>query len=278
MSFNWVEIFEKAKAHVGEIREWAGVKYKKRPDGSWRPLAKKDEYPREDSILGGTNYSEFKLRPKAAINFLLRKKSGQVKGAWNVSGIGDIDIIWGNDHLGLKHIRDKHLIELDDFSSEEEMCDKISEILKEGDVGKPYDKGRKVNIYKDNYRVVIRKMVVYDKDDNFRDKYWVLTSYDHSRKLEEKKKSFDHTHPGDSALVTPEGYLDISVSADVDKDKILFSSISSFSKSKDIKSILQVQQFCEEFLEKSKRTPIGEKKVWCERIYVKTLNGWQLMN
>ena len=93
MSFNWVEIFEKAKAHVGEIREWAGVKYKKRPDGSWRPLAKKDEYPREDSIFGGTNYSEFKLRPKAAINFLLRKKSGQVKGAWNVSGIGDIDII-----------------------------------------------------------------------------------------------------------------------------------------------------------------------------------------
>lgn len=65
--------------------------------------------------MGGTNYSEFKLRPKAAINFLLRKKSGQVKGAWNVSGIGDIDIIWGNDHLGLKHIRDKHLIEFDDF-------------------------------------------------------------------------------------------------------------------------------------------------------------------
>ena len=94
---------------------------------------------------------------------------------------------------------------------------------------------------------MIRKMVVYDKDDNFRDKYWVLTSYDHSRKLEEKKKSFDHTHPGDSALVTPEGYLDISVSADVDKDKILFSSISSFSKSKDIKSILICQIISENF-------------------------------
>lgn len=45
MSFNWVEIFEKAKAHVGEIREWAGVKYKKRPDGSWRPLAKRMSIP-----------------------------------------------------------------------------------------------------------------------------------------------------------------------------------------------------------------------------------------
>ncbi|WP_275542204.1 hypothetical protein [Helicobacter sp. 13S00401-1] len=35
---------------------------------------------------------------------LLEVKQGQVAGAFYKEGLGDIDLVWGNDNLGLKHI------------------------------------------------------------------------------------------------------------------------------------------------------------------------------
>lgn len=48
---------------------------------------------------------EFKgVKAQDAVNKLLRKKQGHVKGAFHREDIGDIDLIWGDDTCGLQHI------------------------------------------------------------------------------------------------------------------------------------------------------------------------------
>lgn len=193
----------KAKAAVGEIREWKGIKYQKQADGSWK-LAKGQKrtkvYAYKELKEFGTNYSSFEGKPKQAIDFLLKEKKGQVIGAWERRGLGKIDIVWGDDIKGIRHIRKRHFIEQDDFESLEEMSDIISDVLKHGRIGNFYENNSKVNIHKDKYRVVLMRTVVYDEKDNFRDKIWVLTSFDYSRPKEDKirKSSIVLNGPDDS--------------------------------------------------------------------------------
>ena len=48
---------------------------------------------------------EFKdVKGQAAIDKLMQEKRGHVKAAFHRDDIGDIDLLWGNDRLGLQHI------------------------------------------------------------------------------------------------------------------------------------------------------------------------------
>ncbi len=54
-----------------------------------------------DNLLG----EEFKgVKGQAAVDKLLKEKRGHVKGAFHRKDIGDIDLLWGNDYVGLLHI------------------------------------------------------------------------------------------------------------------------------------------------------------------------------
>lgn len=57
----------------------------------------------------GENYSEYTGKPKEALVFLINKKNGQVRNAWERDDIGDIDIVYGKKAFGLKHIIGKHV-------------------------------------------------------------------------------------------------------------------------------------------------------------------------
>lgn len=52
----------------------------------------------------GTNYAEFYHDGGNAIKKLLAEKQGQVAGAFYKDGLGDIDLVWGNEKMGLAHI------------------------------------------------------------------------------------------------------------------------------------------------------------------------------
>ncbi|WP_181230413.1 DUF3519 domain-containing protein, partial [Helicobacter pylori] len=52
----------------------------------------------------GTNYPEFALKPKEALEKLLQEKNGQVAGAAFRDDLGGIDFVWGNKDYGLEHI------------------------------------------------------------------------------------------------------------------------------------------------------------------------------
>ena len=98
----------------------------------------------------GTNYAEFYKDGQGAIKKLLAeaeaaKKAGvefkgQVAGAYEkeIDGVlSDIDLVWGNDEIGLKKIIDKHLSDFADFKGDtpqDKLINALSEIVKDGKV------------------------------------------------------------------------------------------------------------------------------------------------
>lgn len=83
----------------------------------------------------GRNYPQYYHKPQEAIAKLLETKEGQVAGAFYKEGLGDIDLVWGNENLGLQKIIDKHL---DDFKvwgeGEEGVIKGLDDIVSNGKV------------------------------------------------------------------------------------------------------------------------------------------------
>lgn len=184
-SFN--EITKAQRASVGEIRVWSdGKKYQKQADGSWKPLPGQEGTLRSfrSETDFGIDYKQYKGNPKEAILYLCETKKGQVKGVWEREDVGSIDLIWGNRNQGLRHIIKKHLGK--DFSSHRDMAEKIDVILRKGELSK--DRNDYILTYGD-YRVVLLDITVYDRNDNFNDKRFILTSYNHVISKENKKSS-----------------------------------------------------------------------------------------
>lgn len=121
-----------------------------------------DSYPEK-------NYSEYKGQGQKAVDFLMRKRSGQIKGAFNRKEIGDIDIMWGkvidsekHTGYGLAHIIDKH---------GETVAKKLGEIVEKGKLYQTSSNGR-IAIEKDNFTVAIRRSWNGNK------KTWIVTGFE----------------------------------------------------------------------------------------------------
>lgn len=54
--------------------------------------------------LYGNEITGKNLRNEKAVSVLLSMKHGHIKDAFHRDGIGDIDLVWGNDNAGLQHI------------------------------------------------------------------------------------------------------------------------------------------------------------------------------
>ncbi|MGG7073205.1 DEAD/DEAH box helicase family protein [Campylobacter sp. 9BO] len=79
----------------------------------------------------GTNYAEFYHDGVGAVNKLLAEKNGQVAGAFYKEGLGDIDLVWGDDKIGLNKILSKHA---DDFKEFGGVGKGLDEIVNNGEV------------------------------------------------------------------------------------------------------------------------------------------------
>ncbi|MBS4306829.1 crystallin beta/gamma motif-containing protein [Campylobacter vulpis] len=78
----------------------------------------------------GVNFSGFK--GKEAINKLLEEKRGQVKGAFYKEGLGEIDLVWGNDSFGLKHILERRTQDFINQGLEKDKAEyKVRQLLNE---------------------------------------------------------------------------------------------------------------------------------------------------
>lgn len=117
-----------------------------------------------DALLG----EEFKgVKGQAAINKLLKEKRGHVKGAFHRDDIGDIDLLWGNDYLGLKHIiqqREKQGISVADFTHD------LSDVIEKGQYHQKSERG--------NFEFIHNgKMVVVAPEYHGNKITFVLTAY-----------------------------------------------------------------------------------------------------
>lgn len=62
----------------------------------------KEKNPEDISGLWGKEHKG--VKGDDAIRLLMKEQNGHVKAAFHRDDIGDIDLIWGNDDIGLKHI------------------------------------------------------------------------------------------------------------------------------------------------------------------------------
>lgn len=289
------ELMKARRVSVGEIRVHSnGVKYQKQPDGSWKPVkGQEGEFrPFRSETDFGKDFKQFKGYPKEAILYLTEVKEGQVKGVWEREDVGSIDLVWGNSKQGLRHIIKSHLRK--DFSSYKDMAKKIDTILRKGELSK--DKNDYILTYGD-YRVVLLDITVYDKNDNFNDKRFILTSYNHVISKEDKKSSSSKLQ-SNSAEVRGTT-LKKSLGCNTPNNSVLqhglssvenkshFSLIDSFYKEesgrscsslpKDTTNTNDMQQFMDEIIEKSKKgAPIGTERTYSNgKTYIKTENGWK---
>lgn len=275
------------RASVGEIRVWNdGKKYIKTPKG-WVPYEKASSYNKKDVIWHedkfGRNYSEFAGKPKEALDFLIDKKEGQVKNGWEREDIGDIDLVYGKKNFGLKHIIGKHVgITEDgkekDFKDEKELTSTIEKLLKEGELVKDTvdENGfRKRILSLGKHTLVITQTIVVDDEDNFKEKRWIVTSYDPTRSVREK--GIRKAIPEEIAFER-EVIADLSPTIQRKKDESLPTCSSpSFSLPKGTTNMNDMQQFVDEIIEKSKKgAPIGTERTYSNgKTYIKTENGWK---
>ncbi|RKV56285.1 hypothetical protein DD775_02415 [Helicobacter pylori] len=134
----------------------------------------------------GTNYPEFALKPKEALEKLLQERNGQVAGAAYREDLGGIDFVWGTPKTkesvgyGLAHIiesREKQYKKLG--LTPEQAKERTNELIKE--IPNIIQKGLKeedrlgyVAIILNNSKVVLSKF----KGDNELKNHYMITSFE----------------------------------------------------------------------------------------------------
>ncbi len=127
----------------------------------------------------GTNYPEFALKPKEALEKLLQEKNGQVAGAAYREDLGGIDFVWGNKDYGLEHIlkrREEQAISkgLNEAEAKEYALNVIKSIPEIIDKGVKVDNNGRIAIEYKHMRVGLN-----DKWDNQKlENKWVISSYE----------------------------------------------------------------------------------------------------
>ncbi|WP_444685893.1 DUF3519 domain-containing protein, partial [Helicobacter pylori] len=133
----------------------------------------------------GTNYPEFALKPKEALEKLLQEKNGQVAFAAYRDDLGGIDFVWGNKDYGLEHIlkkREKQYTRLGLNAEQikertDELIKEIPNILQKG--LKEEDKPGYAAIILNNSKVILSKF----KGDNELKNHYVITSFERDEKV-----------------------------------------------------------------------------------------------
>ncbi len=133
----------------------------------------------------GTNYPEFALKPKEALEKLLQEKNGQVAGAAFRDDLGGIDFVWGNKDYGLEHILEKRKkqykrLGLTNERAEErtnELIKEIPNIIQKG--LKEEDKPGYAVITLNNSKVILSKF----KGDNELKNHYMITSFERDEKV-----------------------------------------------------------------------------------------------
>ena len=121
----------------------------------------------------GNVYDGFEGRPHEAFWFLVNHQEGDLLNVFSRLEIGGIDLVWGDENCGVRHILMKHINERD-FPTVDDMISRVSSVINEGSI--EYDNSDKVMLRKDGYVAVVRKNYRIN-GKKLETKNWVLTAY-----------------------------------------------------------------------------------------------------
>ena len=114
------------------------------------------------------NYPEYKGKGQKAVDFIVKQKGGQVRGAFNRPEIGDIDVVWGkvtdaqkHKGYGLSHIIDKHGMDAARI---------IGEVITDGQLMTD-EVNKRISIEHNGYHIGLRQQW------NGKKKIWIVTSF-----------------------------------------------------------------------------------------------------
>lgn len=160
----------------------------------------------------GNIYNQFKGKVKEAFNFLMRHKSGDLLGVFHRDDVGDIDLVWGNEKMGLAHILGKHVGEGKDFETPDDAIAMIENVINSGRIFQ--DNQNRYTLMLDGVGVGVRKSFDGEK------KNWIVTDVDFNRSQEEKgivtnptSTSHGVTESESTAALNDSGGKDINNSA-----------------------------------------------------------------
>ncbi|EAK0827604.1 hypothetical protein A0W86_08485 [Campylobacter fetus] len=139
----------------------------------------------------GTNYAEFYHDGSNAIKKLLIEKQGQVAGAFEKEGLGDIDLVWGEvdkklNGYGLSKIEAKHLNDFANFNGAnptEKMINGINEIIDNGKV-KIDQNGRATIIHTSHNNKIYKIGLKQNWKGGPTTNKWLITAYDDIREAD----------------------------------------------------------------------------------------------
>lgn len=108
---------------------------------------------------------------KKAIDKLMKEKKGYIKGAFHRKDIGDIDLIWGNDKMGLKHIIKRRK---ETGQNLEEVLEKMTDVIEKGKLvdSERKDRNKKYTIEDQENKYVIGTKLHKNKRN------FILTAYE----------------------------------------------------------------------------------------------------
>ena len=160
----------------------------------------------------GNIYNQFKGKVKEAFSFLMSHKSGDLLGVFHRDDVGDIDLVWGNEKMGLAHILGKHVGEGKDFETPDDAIAMIENVINSGRVFQ--DNENRYTLMLDGVGVGIRKSFDGER------KNWVVTAVDFNRSQEEKgivtnptSTSHGVTEPESAAALNDSNSKDINNSS-----------------------------------------------------------------
>ncbi|WP_066389541.1 PBECR2 nuclease fold domain-containing protein [Helicobacter himalayensis] len=188
----------------------------------------------------GTNYPEFYATKGRAIEHLLKTKSGQVYGAFyrkdleELSGNGDISLVWGDSNLGLKHILQRRTEDflqqgLNDKEAQKKALEFVKSLPSIIEKGKVRKEQTRAFIELDNDLSVIA--LDYKGEPN----NWILTAY----------KKEDALNPADSHQIKHNTNTSSETRASGEHDILPQESIK---KDFEAQEITQSEEFKEEVL------------------------------
>lgn len=157
--------------------EWEESKHPRKENGQFGKGGGNSENESNNKDIKSLLGEEIKgVKGQEAINALLEKQAGHVKGAFNRPDIGDIDLIWGDDYKGIKHIikqREKQNIDTKTFFKD------LGEVIEKGDIRISPEKGNFELLY--NGKMAIIAPTLENNKMNF-----LLTAFKTSRKKHKK--------------------------------------------------------------------------------------------
>ncbi|MDL0147705.1 DUF3519 domain-containing protein, partial [Campylobacter felis] len=145
--------------------------YKRQEANNLKDILEAEESPLKEDF--GVNFEGFK--GKEAVLKLLEEKRGQVSGAFYKEGLGEIDLVWGDESFGLKHIIDKHGGEFKDLASE------LSEIVNKGEVLRDGDRAT-LKYIKEKGEIYKIGLKGNWKGEETKNK-WIITAYKDEREM-----------------------------------------------------------------------------------------------